>query len=322
MEILSLRPTVKGTVWGGQTLHTDYGFPLDDAYKNTAEAWLLSCHKDGPCVVEGGEWDGKTLADAIAGTAENVLGTHNAGKPGFPVLIKLIDAAQKLSVQVHPDDAYARRVENENGKTEAWYVLDAKPGATLVYGVKKAVSKAEFAAAVENGTLSDYLNFVEVKPGDVAFIPAGMLHAIGEGILLAEVQQSSNTTYRVYDYDRRDKDGKKRELHVEKALDVAKLTVPAVDFAPLSAPRAVPGGSVTRLTACEFFDASLLETDGTIERAADETSFVSLLVLDGEGTLASGAQTVPLKKGASLFVPANHGAFTLTGKLRILETRT
>ena len=322
MEILSLYPAVKGTIWGGRKLHNEFGFPLDPAFGNVAEAWLLSCHKDGPCKILNGALRGKTLAEALAGADETVLGTHNAGKPDFPVLIKLIDAQQKLSVQVHPDDDYARRVEGENGKTEAWYVLSADPGAQLVYGLNQTVSKEAFSTAIENGSLSALLNTVPVQAGDVAFIPSRTLHGIGAGIFLAEVQQSSNTTYRVYDYDRRDKAGNKRELHVKKATDVVDLSETKADFSAEGAPVSLPGGTRTQLKTCAYFSMAHLEIDGAMQGAADETSFVSLVVLEGSGTLEGGGQKLRLYKGASLFIPANTGSYTITGAMRVLETRT
>lgn len=322
-EILSLTPFVKGTIWGGQKLCTDYGFPQDPKYGNVAETWMLSAHPDGPSVVQNGRYKGKTLAEALAAEGKGAWGTHNAARPDFPVLIKFIDADDKLSVQVHPDDAYARRVEKENGKTEAWYIISAAPDAELVYGVRRPVTKEELAASAEDQSITEILNYVPVKAGDVAFIPAGTLHAIGKGIFLAEVQQSSNTTYRLYDYNRPDRvTGKPRDLDIEKATDVANLTVPTVDFSPKGEKQALPGGAKTLLTSCEFFNMTLVDVDGALDDAADETSFVSLLVLEGEGEITGGGQTLPLKKGSSIFVPAGFGGYTLQGRFTALESRT
>lgn len=320
MEILSLYPTLKETIWGGRTLIEDYGFETDG--DNAAEAWLLSCHKDGPSFVLGGKYDGKTLSEVIDAEGREVLGTNNKDIRDFPVLIKIIDARDKLSVQVHPDDDYAYKYENENGKTEAWYVLKCDEGASLIYGVNHDMARKEFAAAIENGTLLDDVNVVPVKPGDVVFIPSGMLHAIGEGILLAEVQQSSNSTYRVFDYMRRDKNGNLRELHVKKAVDVMNLNVTNVDFSAEGEPRIMGDAVKTYLTGCQYFTMTKVELDGTYTDAADEKSFVSLLVLDGDGKITSADGEIELKKGSSIFIPANKGEFTVSGKLEILETRT
>ncbi len=320
MEILSLYPTLKETIWGGRSLIDDYGFETDG--DNAAEAWLLSCHKDGPSFVMNGEYEGKTLAQVIAEEGEGVLGTNNIGKPDFPVLIKLIDARDKLSVQVHPDDAYAREYENENGKTEAWYVLKCDEGASLIYGMKNSLSRDEFASAIENGTLLDDVNVVAVKPGDVVYIPSGMLHAIGEGILLAEVQQSSNSTYRVFDYNRRDKNGNLRELHIKKAVDVVDLSTVDVDFSATGDKKISGGAEKTYLTGCEYFRMTLVETKEGYEDSATDESFVSLLVLEGEGELRSDEQVIALKKGSSIFIPASFGKYSICGELSILETRT
>ena len=320
MEILSLYPTLKETIWGGRTLIEDYGFETDG--DNAAEAWLLSCHKDGPSFVIGGEYNGKTLAEVIEAEGREILGTNNRDIRDFPVLIKIIDARDKLSVQVHPDDDYAYKYENENGKTEAWYVLKCEEGASLIYGVNHDMAREEFAAAIENGTLLDDVNVVPVKPGDVVFIPSGMLHAIGEGILLAEVQQSSNSTYRVFDYMRRDKNGNLRELHVKKAVDVMNLSVTDVNFAAEGAPEKTGDAVKTYLTGCQYFKMTKLQLDGAYTDTADETSFVSLLVLEGEGKITSADGEIALKKGSSIFIPALKGEYTVSGKLEILETRT
>lgn len=320
MEILSLYPTLKETIWGGRALIDDYGFETDG--DNAAEAWLLSCHKDGPSFVTNGEYKGKTLLEVIEKEGKAVLGTNNAEIRDFPVLIKIIDARDKLSVQVHPDDEYAYKYENENGKTEAWYVLKCDEGASLIYGMKHSMSREEFAASIENGTLLDDVNVVNVKPGDVVFIPSGMLHAIGEGILLAEVQQSSNSTYRVFDYNRRDKNGNLRELHVKKAVDVVDLGVTEVDFSADGKAESTDGAVKTFLTGCRYFSMTKVDVDGDYCDEATEKSFVSLLVLDGEGKLTSGEQEISLKKGSSIFIPASHGKYFVTGKLEILETRT
>ncbi len=320
MEILSLYPTLKETIWGGRTLIDEYGFTTDG--DNAAEAWLLSCHKDGPSFVTEGKYKGKTLKEVIDLEGKQVLGTNNKDIADFPVLIKIIDACDKLSVQVHPDDEYARAYENENGKTEAWYVLDCEEGASLIYGVNHNMTKEEFASAIEKGTLLEDMNVVRVKPGDVVFIPSGMLHAIGAGILLAEVQQSSNSTYRVFDYNRRDKNGNLRELHVKKAVDVVDLKAMDVDFSPEGEEKAEGDAKITYLTGCEYFKMILTEVDGVYKDTADEKSFVSLLVLDGEGVLTSEEQCITLKKGSSIFIPASKGEYTLKGKLRILKTET
>ena len=250
-----------------------------------------------------------------------VLGTDCEKFEYFPILIKLIDAKQNLSVQVHPDNDYAMRVEGEYGKTEMWYVVDCEPGAGLLYGFKHEISKEEFRRRIEDNTLLEVTNRVEVHPGDVFFIEAGTLHAIGEGILIAEIQQNSNTTYRVYDYGRVGADGKPRQLHIEKAIDVTRLA-PATRPCgrPQAKPEAFDGGSVLPLASCDYFTVKEMEVTSHAALMADEKSFHSLLLLDGSLTLSMGGEKLEMKKGASVFVPAGSGDYTLTGKGRLILT--
>ena len=234
--IIKLKPVFKEIVWGGNRLKNDYGF--ESELNNIAEAWMLCARADGDNVIENGEHSGKSFKEFIKDNKE-LLGTKGSKYEEFPLLIKFIDAKADLSVQVHPDDEYAKIHENSYGKTEAWYILDCDEGAELIYGFNKQLTADEFRKSIADNTFLEYVNKVKVKKGDVFFISAGTLHAIGSGILLAEVQQNCNTTYRVYDYNRL-VDGKPRELHVEKALDVTD-TVPPVrsgdpDGAPISQP--------------------------------------------------------------------------------------
>ena len=224
MMILKLKPAFKDYIWGGTKLRDDFGFKSD--LKKIAEGWMLSCHKDGENTIDGGKFDGKTLSEVIKETGKDILGTKAQKYDFFPILIKLIDAKDNLSVQVHPNDDYALRVEGEYGKTECWYVIDCDEGAELIYGFKKKISNDEFRKRIEDNTFLDVVNHVKVKKGEFFFIESGTLHAIGKGILLAEIQQNSNTTYRVYDYNRLGADGKPRELHTEKALDVTECEPP------------------------------------------------------------------------------------------------
>lgn len=319
MEPMKLKPAVKDYLWGGTRLREEYGVeaPLD----KLAEAWMLSCHPQGEDIVENGRYQGLTLTQAVERMGPGCLGAHARAFDRFPILIKLIDAKGNLSVQVHPDDAYAQRVEHEPGKTEAWYILDAEEGAELIYGFSRELSKAEFRRRIADDTLLEVVNRVPVKKGDLFFIEAGTLHAIGKGILLAEVQQNSNTTYRVYDYGRVGADGKPRELHVEQAVDVTCCAPPAHGSKPQGAPQRFDGYTKTLLVACNLFTAYTLEVSAQAALTADETSFVSLIVLEGAGVLTACGQTLPLCKGESVFLPAGSGECRLEGALTVLETR-
>lgn len=315
MEIMKLAPVFKDYLWGGQRLKTDFGFESD--LDKLAEGWMLACHKDGMNQIENGDFKGQTLEQVIHTVGKNQLcGTNAADFPYFPVLIKLIDAKDNLSIQVHPDNDYAQRVEGEYGKTEMWYVLDAAEGATLIYGFKDKISKEAFKAAIENNTLLDVLNVVEIKKGDMFFIEAGTVHAIGKGALIAEIQQNSNSTYRVYDYGRVGADGKPRELHVQKALDVSKTEPAAYDTKPQGSKEHFEDYTKELLASCKLFTVHHFEISKTVTLFADKTSFNHVLVTDGSGTIDGK----PLKKGDSFFVPAAYGEYTIAGNCEIIVT--
>ena len=216
MYTLKLKPALKDYLWGGTRLKTEY--KMETNLEKVAEAWVLSTHKDGAGIVLNGELEGKTLTEAVAAFGTDCLGENGKKFSYFPILIKLIDAKDDLSVQVHPDDEYALRVEGEYGKTEMWYIVDCEEGATLYYGFKEEISKEQFRAKIADNTITDVLNKVPVKKGDVFFIPSGTIHAIGKGILIAEIQQNSNTTYRVSDYGRLGADGNPAHFILIKRL--------------------------------------------------------------------------------------------------------
>lgn len=305
MEILKLQPIFKDYIWGGQRLREDFGFQSD--LPKLAEGWMLACHQAGMNTIDGGSYDGQPLEQVVESVGKEALcGTNAARFPYFPVLIKLIDAKDNLSIQVHPDNDYARRVENEFGKTEMWYVLDCEPGAFLYYGFDHEISREELEERIRNNTLTEVLNAVPVKKGDCFFIPSGTLHAICKGVVVAEVQQNSNVTYRVYDYGRVGADGKPRALHVKQALEVMRRTPPEQhDFSP-------------HLAKCDYFTVDVVAGGHT--GTADETSFVSLLITEGEGRLTCGGETVQAKKGDSFFITAGSGAYALTGSCKALLT--
>lgn len=315
MYPLLLKPVTKDHLWGGTRLKTEYG--IDTSAERIAEAWVLSCRKDGENIIENGELRGLTLGDALAKWGSRALGARAEDFEFFPMLIKLIDADKKLSVQVHPGDAYALENEGEYGKTEMWYVIDCKEGAQLIYGFAEKLGKDEFRRRATDGTLAEVCNFVPVKKGDVFFIPAGTLHAIGEGILIAEIQQNSNTTYRVYDYGRLGDDGKPRALHIDKALEVTR-TEPSVTEDTVGETVSYPYGTVRKLGECEYFSSSLLELDGDAV-LADGESFISLLLLDGSAELSCKECDLRLKKGDSVFIPCGLGT-KLSGNARIILT--
>lgn len=314
MYILKLNPVFKDYLWGGTKLRDEYGFKSD--LSKLAEGWMLSCHKDGENTVENGEFIGKTLTEIINDNPD-YLGENGKNFEYFPILIKLIDAKDDLSVQVHPDNDYAMRVEGEYGKTECWYILDCEEGSELIYGFNRDISSEEFKEKIADNTFLQTVNKVKVKKGDLFFIEAGTLHAIGKGILLAEIQQNSNTTYRVYDYGRLGADGKPRDLHVAKAIDVTNCTPLVRSTNPEGELLECDGYTRQLLTKCDLFNVEKVSISNEFVDTADEKSFVSILVTDGNGSI----DEIESKKGDSLFIPANYGEFTVKGNIEIIITR-
>lgn len=317
MKLEKLSPAFQGYLWGGTKLRDVYGKQCD--FDKVAESWELSTHPAGESRIDGGEFDGMTLNQYFEKFGKTVLGKNAAAFERFPVLIKLIDAKDPLSIQVHPSDEYALRVEGEYGKTEMWYVMDCEPGAFLYFGVNRPVTKEEFRRRIENNTVLEVLNKVEVHPGDVFFIQSGTIHAIGAGILICEIQQNSNCTYRVYDYDRRGADGKPRELHVEKALDVCNLQ-PSDTSPHKGEVKTVPGGTVQLLGACKYFTTEKLRVENSMEWNVGDESFVSLLVTEGSGTVEGAENTLSFRPGDSFFLPAGAGNVKISGPCTMVKT--
>ena len=304
---MKLKPFVSETIWGGRKLIDEYHVETEKA--NAAEGWMLSCHPSGFGSIANGELAGVSLPDAVAKYPE-ICGKNAENFSDFPILIKFIDARDDLSVQVHPTKEYCKLTGRGQSKTECWYIIDCDEDAHLILGFKDKISPEQFKEAIENNTLTEYVDKVKVKKGDFFFIESGTLHAICKGILLAEVQESSNTTYRIYDYNRIGNDGKPRELHVADGVAVTKLEkYSQPDF---SNPELDKEGKKL-LADCPLFKTWKLDIDGNFADSADESSFVSLLVLDGE--------TLTLIKGDSIFIPANAGGYKLCGKFEIIETR-
>ncbi|MFT9057274.1 MAG: type I phosphomannose isomerase catalytic subunit [Ethanoligenens sp.] len=314
---MKMLPAFKDYIWGGDILSTRYHKP--SPYVKTAESWELSCHPAGESVISNGTYAGKTLRYYIDTLGKQVLGTHCAQFVDFPVLIKLIDANSNLSIQVHPDDTYALQQEHAYGKTEMWYIVDCIPGASIVYGFKKDICQKEFRRRIAENTLLDVLNVVPVNKGDAFMIRSGTIHAIGKGCLIAEIQQNSDVTYRVYDYGRLGKDGKPRQLHVEKALQVINLH--PVQPQPELQTIQLDGFTRKTLAACAYFTVELLDVKKAAALESTEESFHALTCTDGSVTLQNGTHP-PLEiiAGDTVFLPANSGAYTLKGIGNLLLT--
>lgn len=287
-----------------------------------AETWECSAHPDGPSVVDSGRFKGKTL-DRLLTMHPEFLGTKVEAGKGLPILVKLIDANKDLSVQVHPSDEYAYIHENQNGKTEMWYVLDAKQNASLICGFLHDVTKEQLLDAVETGKLFKHLKKIFVQKGDVFYIPAGTIHAIGAGIMLAEIQESSNVTYRVFDYNRIDKNGRKRELHFDKAIDVLNMKA-GIDVR--QKPRKInyyPGCSKEVLCRCQYFETEKIQVSTKISFTVLDSSFQVVLCIDGKGVITTRHTEYQLefKKGDCIFIPAGVGSCIIRGCAELLKIR-
>lgn len=288
--IFRLKPIYKHYIWGGRYLNDIYG---EDALDNIAEAWVLAVLGDDNSPIEN---DTKTLKDYFK---ENpgIISDDYEGK--FPILVKLINAQEDLSIQNHPV-----------GKTEFWHILSAEKGSSIYLGLKEDITKEQLEEYLLNGTITNYLNKVRVSPGDCYFIKPGTIHAIGKGITLVEIQQNMNVTYRLYDYGRLDSDGNPRKLHIKEAVECARLD----HYSITKMYRNIEG----ELIRCRFFDVKRHRLYGSEYKFVDEHSFHYILIVDGDGILVSGREKISLKEGDSIFISARHGGYSITGDVEYL----
>lgn len=316
-----LKPVGKDYLWGGTRLNDDFSKEID--MFPLAETWECSTHPNGISIIGSGEFKGRSLKEVIKEHPE-FLGSHSRQSSDLPVLIKLIDAKSDLSVQVHPDDEYADKYENgQNGKTELWYMLDTTSDAKIVYGFHHDCDKNTIKRSIEDGTFESYLQKVQVRKDDVFLIKAGTVHAIGAGTLVAEIQQSSDLTYRLYDYNRIDKTGEKRDLHIEKALEVANIREMPLPQQPMRVLRYIPGCAVELLCRCRYFQVErmIINTErirNMVDYETDDLSFKVLLCYGGCGTVIQGDESINIFKGDCLFIPANTNGIKMHGKMELL----
>ncbi len=312
---MKLIPATVEAVWGGTRL-MDGKWNKKGVGANIAESWELACHEKGESVVVNGEFSSRKLSGVLQDNPD-FLGKKGKEFSFFPILVKLIDSKDNLSIQVHPDDEYAMRVEGEYGKTEMWYIVDAKKGGGVYCGFKEPISKEQLAKALTEGNITDYLNFIEVKKGDCLFIPAGTVHAICGGILLCEVQQNSSITYRLYDYDRVDGDGNKRQLHIDKAIEVTD----ASKVVKANENSAKIDENTLSLASCKYFTASEITCNEEYTFEVDSDSFVSLTVVDGSGAIMANGSCITLDLGDTVFLPSGLGKVDIYGNLKAISAR-
>lgn len=312
MKPIKMKPCFKQYIWGGDNLKKIYS--KDTPEPPVAESWEISAHPDGLSVADGGEYDGMTIPELCKKYGAEFYGKSMTADEPFPLLLKILDANDRLSVQVHPNDEYANKHENGGkGKTEAWYILRADEGASLIYGFADNITPEEFRAAIEEGRCEEILNSVPCNAGDVFYIPSGTVHAVGKGLMIAEIQQSSNTTYRVYDYDRRDAAGNLRELHIEKALAVSNTASSKGSEKCIATAEKIECGTIKHIISNEFFCFDELELNGN---STLNTNGLLHLLLVAEGELSVGG--LKLKKGNSALVPACIGKYAVEGKGSLL----
>jgi mannose-6-phosphate isomerase len=321
MYPLQFKPVFKDYLWGGRNL-ARLGKKLPET-GIVAESWEVSSHPEGPSVIAGGEFAGMSLTDLIERYPTEVLGSAVTLKYGtkFPLLVKLIDANQKLSVQVHPDDVYALAHEAEFGKHEIWYIIAAQPGAQIIYGVVPGTTKEEFTSQIEAGEVESCLQYHDVAVGDVIDIPPGMVHALGAGIILVEIQQNSNATYRIFDYNRVDAAGKQRPLHIKKALDVIDFVTGKVEKQPYEPTVNLSQcTTVTTIAKNSHFQVDWYQIQDKIQEMASGERFSIYTILDGAGSIAWAGEEIRVKQGDSLLIPATLGEYQLTGSLSVLKS--
>ena len=311
---LKLSYIEKSMLWGGSNLKK-----LMNKHSNfdkLAETWELSVRENEMCRITNGEYAGLPLGDYIKKFGKTVVSdTYNGEK--FPLLIKFIDAADKLSIQVHPTDKYAKEVEHDSGKTEMWYIISAEKDAEIIYGMADGIDHLNFADFVRSGKIDETLRHIKVTAGETYFIPSGMLHAIGQGIVIAEIQQNSDLTYRVYDYNRRDFAGNLRPLHVEKAIAVCD-TYTNEYISNQQFEYASDKSDSSLLCACKYFTTQKLTAP--YSAIADKSSFHSLICIDGKGTIICNSAEYPCEVGDSYYIPADCGEYNLDGEFTVIKT--
>ena len=318
MELFKFEPLLKQTIWGGNKIVAFKHIQSD--MENVGESWEVSGVTGDESVVANGECKGKTLNEVLADMKQKLVGEENYKRFGdrFPLLIKFIDARQDLSIQVHPDDETAHRQGKAMGKTEMWYVMDSDEDASLKVGLKKKITPEEYARMVEDDTICDALGNYKVKSGDCFFIPAGRIHAICSGSFIAEIQQTSDVTYRIYDYKRKDKNGNYRELHTKEAAEAIDYTVLddyRTEYTPVK-------NEATQLVSCPLFTTAVYDlTEPMTLDYSELDSFVILIALKGEGSiLTASGETFTFCEGESILLPATTETVKVEGNIKFLET--
>ncbi|WP_337017362.1 mannose-6-phosphate isomerase, class I [Oceanobacillus massiliensis] len=315
-EPIFLKPVFQERIWGGKKLHTEFNY--DIPFEQTGEAWVISAHPNGPSIIKNGPLAGKTLADAWERHGE-LFNKNENNSEEYPLLVKILDAADDLSVQVHPNDQFAREVEGvPYGKTECWYVLSAEADAELVLG-HHASTREELERMMDNGEWDSLLKRIKVQAGDFVYVPSGTIHAIGKGIVILETQQSSDITYRVYDYDRTDAAGNKRDLHLERSKEVT--TVPHRDAEVNPSKKTVDNLTVKTLVEEQYFTVSHWQLDGKATQKLDH-DFLQVSMVEGNAVIKVHGESYPIEKGSHFILPYGLESFELIGTGEFIVSHT
>lgn len=311
MHPIFFEPVYKNVIWGGNNISKIFKRNIEG--DNIGESWELSAHKNGLSIIKNEEYGRESLYDLFSDKEKKtkMFGTHASKLDRFPILVKFIDANKSLSIQVHPGDEYARKNENDSGKNEVWYIMEAKPDAKIVYGFKDSVNEENLKNAVNN--IEENVNYIDVHKGDFINIPSGTIHAIMDGIVLCEVQQSSDVTYRVYDWNRVDKNGKPRQLHKDKALDVINLE---------SSKKVYNYENIdqnTNIYNSDIFNIDMIKVEGENGATSNRETFYAYIVLEGEGSITTTNFEKKVEKGDTFLIPAELGEYKISGNLRLMK---
>lgn len=314
MNIIFMEPVYKDYIWGGEKLKKE--FNKKTPFERTAESWEISSNKNGICKIKNGEYEGKTLKELFEDKKikEEIFGKKCEKMKEFPLLIKFIDAKDNLSIQVHPDDEYAKKIGLESGKTEMWYIMECEEDGKIIGGLNSKLTKSELQDVIENDNIKDYLKYIDIKQEDSIYIPAGTVHAILKNTLICEIQQNSDTTYRVYDWDRKDKEGKERQLHKKEAIETIKPeNVPTIIHSKEELQK-------QKIVKSKFFEIEKINCNKTFEDVSCVDTFFAINVIDGEGFIETSTNKYEIKKGNSFLIPATLGKYKVIGKIKLLKS--
>lgn len=314
MDIIFMEPVYKDYIWGGENLKKK--FNKNTPFERTAESWEISSNKNGSCKIKNKEYLGKDLNDLFQDkdVKEKIFGKKTKYLKEFPLLIKFIDAKDNLSIQVHPDDEYANKNGLDSGKTEMWYIMECEKDSKIIGGLNTKLSQDELQDIIENNNIKEFLNYIDINQGDSVYIPAGTIHAILKNTLICEIQQNSDTTYRVYDWDRVDKDGKSRQLHKKESIETIK---------PSSLPVIIHTSNekgTEKIVESEFFNVEKINCEVVYEDCSNEDTFYAINVLEGEGIIETWNNKYKVKNGDSFLIPATLGTYKIKGKIKLLKS--